>query len=135
MDIGIYKADNISNEEIKEYVNQRKSFVLTDIKHMSATVRTVESIIEKSNLKVRVYTDYRKGLGALLAASTLEGTAAVSLGAVATGMTATALMGTTILAGAVSVVGIGIHNLVTFNPDYELGKNYFSNVLTVKYKK
>jgi len=34
-----------------------------------------------------------------------------------------------------SAVAIGVHNLSTWNPDYEIGKNYIKRRLSVKYKK
>ena len=37
--------------------------------------------------------------------------------------------------GLGAAVGIGLHNLVTFNPDYEIGKNKLAGTVTVKYMK
>ena len=39
------------------------------------------------------------------------------------------------LLGAVSAAAIGVHNLATWNPDYEIGKNYVKRTLSVRYKK
>ncbi|MDL8858720.1 hypothetical protein QS933_26535, partial [Escherichia coli] len=39
------------------------------------------------------------------------------------------------LLGAVSAAAIGVHNLATWNPDYEIGKNYVKRTISVRYKK
>jgi hypothetical protein len=139
MDIGVYRCSDVSNDAIKEYIKQRKSFVLIEVESVSATVKTVEKIIENDGLKCRVFTDFRKSLGGLialpnvaLAAGVLEG------GAVATavgGVSALAVASQAAVVGAASVVGIGIHNILTWNPDYEIGKNYLTKSLSITYKK
>lgn len=43
--------------------------------------------------------------------------------------------GRSLIAGGASAVGIGIHNLATWNPDYEIAKNLATGSLTVTYKK
>lgn len=39
------------------------------------------------------------------------------------------------LFGIGSALAIGVHNLATFNPDYEIGKNKVAGTVTVLYKK
>jgi len=37
--------------------------------------------------------------------------------------------------GLLSGIGISLHNVATFNPDYEIGKNKINGSITVTYKK
>jgi len=34
-----------------------------------------------------------------------------------------------------TALGVGVHNIVTYNPDYEIAKNKLKGVVTVTYKK
>ena len=43
--------------------------------------------------------------------------------------------GITQLGGLAVAAGTAIHNLATFNPDYEIGKNYVKSTVTVTYKR
>jgi hypothetical protein len=115
MDIGVYSIKIISDEKISELINQRQSFVLEDIArlNMVEAVRAVERVIESKGLTCRVYL---KGRSATFAA-------------VASSMT------TAIIAGWASAIGMGLHNLATWDPDYEIAKNPATGTLTVTYKK
>ncbi|APM55575.1 hypothetical protein BB790_24825 [Klebsiella pneumoniae] len=66
---------------------------------------------QQKKLTCRVYTEYRSTA------------------------VAGSLWSPTALLGAVSAAAIGVHNLATWNPDYEIGKNYVKRTLSVRYKK
>ena len=69
----------------------------------------IEGEIENLNLSCRIYTEYRT---AALAGE-------VFLGGV----------------GLIAAAAIAAHNLATFNPDYEIGKNKINSTVSVIYKK
>lgn len=110
LDIRTYPIQTLSKEQMKTLVEKHVSFRLSGIRDMSGAVKLVEKIIENLGLKCRVYTEYR-----------------------AAGMAA--VVWTPALAiGAIAAAGIALHNVVTWGPDYELGKNYVSDTLSVIYK-
>lgn len=111
MDIGVYSISEISNEKIKGFVDLKKSFVLENIArtNIGEAAERVEKIIESKGLKCRIYM---KGRSAALAAQ---------LAVPVVGWAAAAAM--------------GVHNLVTWDPDYEIGKNIAMGTLTITYKK
>ena len=113
IDLEIYVAETLDSELLHELISDKKSFRVTDINDMSYVVSRVEKAIESEALSCRVYTEYRS--------------AAIGSAAIPTGVTQAV--------GLFSAIGIGLHNLVTYNPDYELGKNKISNTLSVIYKK
>ncbi|WP_294765220.1 hypothetical protein [uncultured Rhodoferax sp.] len=111
MDYSVYSINAISNEKVGELLDQRKSFVLEDIArlNMVEAVETIEKAIESRGLKCRVYTKGR--------AASLVGELAVPM------------------VGWAAAAAMGIHNLMTWNPDYELAKNLITGTLTVEYKR
>jgi hypothetical protein len=115
MDIGVYSIKVISDEKISSLINDKQSFVLEDIasRNIGEAVRAVERVIESKGLKCRVYL---KGRSATVAAA-------------ASSMTPVAL------GGWASAIGIGLHSLATWDPDYEIAKNPATGTLTVTYKK
>lgn len=115
MDIGVYSIKSISDARIGALIDERKSFVLEDIGRLnfSEAVETIEKAIESKGLKCRVYT---KGRSATVAAAAIP-------------------ISPTVLGGWASAIGIGIHNLATWNPDYEIAKNLATGTLTVTCKK
>ncbi|HHE2936150.1 TPA: hypothetical protein ACO4GL_004945, partial [Escherichia coli] len=96
---------------LSKLIYERKSFVIENVSDVSETVKRVEHEIEKTKLSCRVYTEYRS--------TALAGS----------------LWSPTVILGVASAVAIGVHNLSTWNPDYEIGKNYIKRRLSVKYKK
>ncbi|MBF4103001.1 hypothetical protein INT80_12615 [Gallibacterium anatis] len=50
-------------------------------------------------------------------------------------MGASALSGIGGLFGIASAVGIAAHNLATYNPDFEIGKNLVDKKINIVYKK
>jgi hypothetical protein len=111
LDTTIYSIKSISDDEIRNKLAAHQSFVLEDVSRtgMGEAVGQIEKHIEALGLKCRVYT---KGRSAAIA-----GELAVPL------------------VGWVSAAAIWIHNLVTWNPDYEIGKNLLMGTLTLTYKK
>lgn len=115
MDYGVYSINEITDEKISNIIEQRQSFVLSDIPrtNMGEAVKAVEKLIEEKGLKCRIYTKAR--------VATMVGLASTNP--------------FTALAGLTSAVGIGIHNAVTWNPDYEIAKNFVMGTLTITHKK
>lgn len=115
MDISIYSINEISNKEVEELLKARKSFILKDIPRtgIGEAVETVEKLIESLGMKCRIYTKGRKALMVAAAASNPF----------------------TMVGGIASAVVIGAHNVATWSPDYEIGKNIATGTLTVECKK
>jgi hypothetical protein len=111
MDISVYPIKSISNTQLRDLISNHKSFVLENIDrlNMPEAIETVEKLIEGLGMKCRVYTKGRAaGLAAELAIP---------------------------LFGWGAAAAMGIHNLATWNPDYEIAKNYITGTLTIEYKK
>jgi hypothetical protein len=113
IDILNFAAEELASTKLSELIAQRKSFQISAVKDVSFVVNKVEGEIERQNLRCRVYTEYRS--------------AAIAGVAVPTGITQ--------VTGLASAIGIGVHNLATFNPDYEIGKNSLAGTVTVKYQR
>ncbi len=111
MDYSVYSIDTITDAKINELISSHTSFVLENIArlNMSEAVESIERKIENRGMKCRVYT---KGRSAALA-----GELAVPL------------------VGWAAAAAIGLHNLATWDPDYEIGKNLLTGTLTIEYKK
>ena len=110
IDIQKVTSDEMTFEKLETLIMRRESFQVVAVSNLGAVVEKIEGRIEKQNLKCRVYSEYRS----TAMAATFSPAAVVGLGA---------------------AVGIGLHNLVTFNPDYEIGKNKLAGTVTVKYMK
>lgn len=108
-----YTSDELTADRLREMVGEKRSFQVVAVKDISFVVNKVEGEIEKQDLRCRVYTEYRS--------------AAIAGMAVPTGVTQ--------LAGLATAVGIGVHNLATFSPDYEIAKNQLKGTVTVIYQK
>lgn len=107
------EADLLNNESyFEQLVKDNKTFSFNT--HNVLRVATqMEKIIERMGFRCRVYTENRAAaMGATL---------------IPTGITQAV--------GIASAVGIAAHNLATFNPDYEIGKNITANQVNVTYKK
>ncbi|MBD3666529.1 MAG: hypothetical protein HUJ16_01100 [Kangiella sp.] len=113
IDIPKFTSDELTTEKLGELISNKSSFQVVAVKNIGAVVNKLEGMIEKKNLRCRVYTEYR--------------TASLASMAIPTGVTQ--------LAGFASAVGIAAHNLATLNPDYEIGKNKPAGRVTVIYKK
>ncbi len=94
-----FRSERISNKLIERLIKLKINFsIKTD--NLSEEATRVEKIIEDNNFSCRVYTENRS---ALVGASALSGIGG--------------------LFGIASAVGIAAHNLATYNPDFEIGKN------------
>jgi hypothetical protein len=115
VDLNVYSFNSVSDKEFLDLISQRESFVLEGIQrtNMGEAVRKVEMLIESRGLKCRVYL---KGRSATVAA------VAMPVSPLAIG-------------GWLSGIAIGIHNIATWNPDYEIAKNLATGTLTLSYKK
>ena len=111
IDIQKFTADELTIEKLDTLVTRHESFQVVAVSNIRAVVEKIEGRIEKADMKCRVYSEYRS---ASMAAAAFSPVAVLGLGA---------------------AVGIGTHNLATFNPDYEIGKNKLAGTLTVKYMK
>lgn len=104
------KYDSLNNTYLDSMITNKKSFeVLGAGGKIKECVSLIEKTIESNGLTCRIYTEGRSA-------------------AVATGLL-------TLGVGLVAAAGIAAHNVATFNPDYEIGKNLIKNKITVKFKK
>lgn len=110
LDIKKFTADELTPEKVDGLISRNDSFQVVSVGNISSVVSKIEGRIEKMGLKCRVYTEYRSAT----MAATFSPAALVGLG---------------------SALAIGVHNLATFNPDYEIGKNKVAGTVTVLYKK
>lgn len=95
---------------LNRFINDRKSFEILGVGgSFKECILLIEQSIESKGLTCRVYTENRS--------------AAIGAGLFAVG------------AGVFAAVGIAAHNLATYDPDYEIGKNLINNKVTVKFKK
>ncbi|QBR00494.1 hypothetical protein [Paraburkholderia pallida] len=115
MDYGVYSVKSVADSKIKSLIRDHKSFVIEDIDrtNFSEAVSHIEKMIEDEGLRCRVYT---KGRAAAVAAAAIP-------------------VAPTVIGGWAAGIGIAAHNLVTFNPDYEIAKNMIMGTLTIEYKK
>ncbi|MBL0560978.1 hypothetical protein [Aeromonas hydrophila] len=105
--------DDLDTDKLTALISSRLSFEVTGLSgRMSSAVSKIENAIEPAGLTCRVYT---RGRIAAAGASLLGGPAGV--------------------AGVISAAGIAVHNLATYNPDYEIAKHLVDNTLSVLYKK
>jgi hypothetical protein len=113
VDIENYTSDDLSSEKLSSLIKSRKSFKVVAVKDIGFMVNKIEGTIEKQDLSCRVYSEFRSAAMAAVAIPTPV----------------------TIFGGLAAMAGTAVHNLATFNPDYEIGKNKIKNTLTVIYKK
>jgi len=113
IDILKFTTDDLTTEKLAELIGGKRSFEVVTVRDISTVVHKIESEIEKQDLRCRVYTEYRSAsMGGMI---------------IPTGVTQ--------LAGVASAVGIGLHNLVTINPDYEISKNAITSTVKAIYQK
>ena len=109
IDVLKFTSDELTDEKLKELIVKKESFCVVAVKNMSHTVNKIEGAIEKQSLRCRVYVENRSVLiGGALVASLVPNpiTFIASLAGAAT-----------------ATVGAVVHNIATYNPDYEIGKN------------
>ena len=113
VDIENYTSDEMTSEKLNSLIENKKSFKVVAVKDIGFIVNKIEGAIEKRDLTCRVYSEFRS----------------VAMGAVAIPTPVT------LLGGLAAMVGTAAHNIATFNPDYEIGKNKIKNTVTVIYQK
>lgn len=113
VDIENFTSDDLSSEKLSSLIETRKSFKVVAVNDIGFMVNKIEGAIEKQDLSCRVYSEFRSAaMGAVVIPTPV-----------------------TIFGGLAAMVGTAAHNLATFNPDYEIGKNKIKNTITVIYKK
>jgi len=111
-DIENYTSDDLSTEKLDKLIDSRKSFKVVAVKDIGYLVNKLEGAIEKKDLTCRVYTEFR--------------TAVISAGL---------FTPFTIIESLAAGAGVAAHNLATFNPDYEIGKNKIKSHISVIYQR
>ena len=111
----------LNEAQIEGLVKSKESFEIHSLRgNFMAGIKLVETKIERQGLKCRVKSDVKSAV--------VQGGA---LGAVFTALTTPA---TLTIATLTAAAGVG-HTLVTYNPDYEIIKDYVNKRLKVVYKK
>ena len=107
----MYITINNYNSLYKEKITRRESFEIfqVPVTEMLSLCEELEEYIEKQNLKCRIYTEKRM----------------------------TSLLSSVLNKryGILSAAFILSHNLLTWNPDYEISRDLANNRINVKYKK
>ena len=111
----------LNEAQIEGHVRNKTSFEIHGLRgNFVAGIKLVETKIESQGLKCRVKSDVKSSL--------VQGGA---LGAVFSVLAAPA---TLTIATLTAAAGVG-HTIVTYNPDYEIIKDYVNKKLKVIYKK
>ncbi|WP_350616245.1 hypothetical protein [Pseudomonas sp. HY7a-MNA-CIBAN-0227] len=111
----------INEAQINNLLKSRSSFEVVGLRgNFNASIKYIETRIEALGLKCRAKVDIKGAVAQGGVLGTLIG--AVSLPAAA------------VLAAAATVVSAG-HTIATYNPDYEITKDYVNKKLKITYKK
>lgn len=106
-----FRSGDLSATFIQKLIEYRMNFSInTD--NLSKEAERVEKIIEQKGFTCRIYTENR-----------------------AAGMGAALFSGLGSVIGAATAIGIAAHNLATYNPDFEIGKNLVDKKINITYKK
>ncbi|HHX6699768.1 TPA: hypothetical protein ACVGLU_002294 [Pseudomonas aeruginosa] len=117
----MYVISGLNEAQIESLVCSKASFEINGLRgNFTAGIKLVETKIESLGMKCRVISDLK---GAAMRGGVFGAAAAV--------MSAPA---TLTLAALGVAAGVG-HALVTYNPDYEIIKDYVNKRLRVIYKK
>ena len=104
-----YIYDDVS-KKIKEMIEKNESFVLRGLDgKMSEVISQIESTIEDQKMTCRIYSRNRAAV-----------------------VTASAFVP---FLGWANLAAIATHNLATYDPDYEIGKDLIDKRLYVTYKR
>lgn len=111
----------LQSSDLKKLILEKQSFVLIGIRgNIMDSISKVETEIESQGMKCRVTTDLK---------GTMAGAGAVGVLSAAVAAVPAAA------AGAAFFMGSIIHSIATYNPDYEIVKDYINAKLTIKHKK
>ncbi|WP_439259258.1 hypothetical protein [Lonepinella sp. BR2930] len=106
-----YLIQDISNDFIRALIRNRATFSVRS-PNLTDDARKIEQLIEEQGYSCRIYTENRS---AAMTGSLFSGIASV--------------------VGVASAIGIAAHNLATYDPDFEIGKNLIDKKINVTYKK
>ena len=111
----VYSMESSSKEQIRTLIREKRSFVLTDVSRMAMpeAVTWLEKLVDDAGMRSRVYAKGR--------------TAVIGAAVIPTPFTWGAALA--------SAAFIGAHNLVTINPDYEIGTNRVTGTITLEHTK
>lgn len=110
----------VNESQIEQLLKNRASFEVIGLRGCFNTgIKHIESRIERQGLKCRVKTDTKGALAQGGILGTIIGVAS--------------LPASVAIATAATIASAG-HTLATYNPDYEIIKNYVNNKLKVIYK-
>lgn len=110
-DIKKIPFDELTSDRLRGLIAGNDTFQVVAVSDIGTLVAKLEAAIENAGMRCRVFTEYR--------ASSLLGACLVPTAPLAW------------MAG----IGMAAHNLATFNPDYQIGKNKLASTVTVKYMK
>mgnify|MGYP000096148049 CR=1 FL=1 len=112
--------EDLATSTLTQLISRKESFEVIGLRgNFMASVRTMEKKIEAQGLKCRVSSDMKGTMAQAGAVGVLAG--AISL--------------STLPLVALTAAGIAAHKLVTYDPDYEIVKDYVNMKITVKYAK
>ncbi|MFZ7188337.1 hypothetical protein ACLSY8_10525 [Avibacterium avium] len=106
-----FRSGDVSTSFLQRLIEYRMNFSINS-DDLSREATRVEAVIEQNGFTCRVYTENR-----------------------AAGMGAALFSGVGGVIGAATAIGIAAHNLATYNPDFEIGKNLIDKKINVTYKK
>lgn len=109
LDTGEVNASELSNELLDLLLKRTASFIVRAVNDQGLMVQRLEQRIEERGLTCRVYTENRA--------------ASLGVGALVPGI------------GWAAAAAMAVHNIATWSPDYEIGKNKIGNRVTVACKK
>ena len=111
----------LNKAEIIKFLLSKSSFEVIGLRgSFTASIKSVENEIERLGLKCRVKSDMKGAIAQGGILGTFIGVASLPVGVA--------------LAAAATVASTG-HTLATYNPDYEIIKDYVNKKLKVIYKK
>ena len=108
-----YYFDDLDERKLDYIFSQKRNVEFYGISSMDAAVGRIEHSIEKQRFMCRIRTSNR--------------TASLAVAAIPNPITAAIAVGT--------AIGIATHNLATYDPDFEVIKDYINNKIIVIYKK
>ncbi|MEH8137617.1 hypothetical protein [Gallibacterium anatis] len=111
MKLSSVNLEKLDNRTLNELIINKVDFSVKT-ENFIRDVDLIEYLIEINGFTCRVYTENRvAGIGAAI------------------------FSGIGTLIGTATAVGIAIHNIATYNPDFEIGRDFINSRINVSYKK
>ncbi|WP_052124496.1 hypothetical protein [Gallibacterium anatis] len=105
------QLDTLDTATLNKLIQNKINFSIK-IENFIDDVAYIEELIERNGFTCRVYTENRAaGIGVGLFGNIGR------------------------LMSIYTAIGIGIHNFLTYNPDFEIGKDFINSRINVTYKK